>query len=77
MEYTSIENAMTIFFCCSIFGIFCDRFNLSSVELVLIVLSLVGVVLILRPGFIFGGWGQNHHVGQWGANGFTPNLNDL
>jgi hypothetical protein len=31
--------------------------------------TLIGILLILRPPFLFGNYGESHMIGQWGNEG--------
>ena len=44
----------------------------SITSSIFILLAMGGVVLVLRPAFLFGSLGGPHYLGHWGQNGYIP-----
>ena len=78
MEFIAIESSIALFFSAGIFCILIDMTNGSSrvqykaSEYLFVILAIVGVFFILRPPFIFGGFGEAHYIGHWDVQGWKP-----
>jgi len=69
LEYISIESVVSIFYCSLLFGIVIDvvhgKSNYSGTSCLWCLATLLGVLFILRPPFVFGDWGESHQLGHW------------
>ena len=72
-EFIPIESVLSIFFFAFIFGVLIDILtgtaNYSMKSCLWCLATLLGVLFILRPPFVFGDWGESTRIGHWGKLG--------